>query len=139
MANTRRLTELSMVPPLAAEVAKQIDTAKPNSTVERAVTATADGLTTGLLTSSDGMVLITSASANNIVTLPALSASLVGLTIYGAVLATGCEIRPTGSNTINGVAGPNEAALAANSSFQAIAVSATGWRLNTWANPVPDA
>jgi len=139
MANTRRLTELSMVGPLAAEVAKQIDTAKPNSTVERAVTATADGLTTGLLTSSDGMILITSASANNIVTLPALSASLIGLTIYGAVLATGCEVRPTGSNTINGVAGPNEAALAANSSFQAIAVSATGWRLNTWANPVPDA
>lgn len=139
MANITRLVELSMVPPLASELAKQIDTAKPTSTIERAVTATADGLTTGLLTVNDGMVLITSASANNIVTLPALSASLVGLTIYGAVLATGCEVRPTGTNTINGVAGPNEAALAANSSFQAIAVSATGWRLNTWANPVPDA
>lgn len=139
MASVKRLVELSMVPPLAAELAKQIDTAKPSSVAERAVTATADGLTTGLLTATDGMVLITSASANNIVTLPPLSTALIGLTIYGAVLATGCEIRPTGTNTINGVAGPNEAALAANSSFQAIAVSATGWRLNTWANPVPDA
>lgn len=139
MADKRRLIELSMVPTLAKELARQIDTAKPNAATERAVTATADGLTTGLLTSTDGMVLITSANANNIVTLPALSADLVGLTIYGAVLATGCEIRPTGTNTINGVAGPNEAALAANSSFQAIAVSATGWRLNIWANPVPDA
>jgi len=139
MANTSRLVELSMVPPLASELAKQIDTAKPTSTVERAVTATANGLTTGLLLPTDGMVLVTSADANNIVTLPPLSASLIGLTIYGAVLATGCEIRPTGTNTINGVAGPNEAALAANSSFQAIAVTATGWRLNTWANPVPDA
>lgn len=139
MALFKRLIELSMVPALAKELAKQIDTAKPSGVTERAVTATADGLTTGLLTANDGMVLITSASANNIVTLPPLSASLVGLTIYGAVLATGAEIRPSGSNTINGVAGPNEAALAANSSFQAIAVSATAWRLNTWANPVPDA
>lgn len=139
MSSATRLVELSMVPALASEVGKQIDTAKPSSTVERAVTATADGLTTGLLLPTDGMVLVTSANANNIVTLPALNASRVGLTIYGAVLATGAEVRPTGTDTINGVAGPNEAALAANSSFQAIAVTATAWRLNTWANPVPDA
>lgn len=109
----------------------------------QAVTATADGLTTGLITFGSTVVIITSAGANNIATLPGIVTNNIpiGYTIRGRVAATGCEIRtPASSNeTINGVdADASEAALAANAGFTAVVESATGWLYIAGAATVPD-
>lgn len=95
-----------------------------------AVTATADGLTTGLIPAGTQFVSVTSASVNNIITLPA---GTVGDVINGWVGANGCEIRtPAGSNaTINNVDadGTNEAAIPATSKFTVTLVAADTWIL----------
>lgn len=110
----------------------------------QAVTATANGLTTGLIEATTKAVIITSASADNIATLPGIAANSlpVGYTIRGRIAATGCEIRTpdTTGETINGVDGDGtqEAALAANHGFIAIVESATGWMLIDGAATVPD-
>jgi hypothetical protein len=104
--------------------------------VERKVasaTATADGLTTGLLTFDMGFVTVTSASANNIVTLPACVAADAGKVVQGWVGANGCEMRTpaTSGATINGVDsdGTNEAAIPATTEFKALCVAADTWLL----------
>lgn len=103
------------------------------SSANYAATATADGLTTGLIPAGTQHVTVTSASASNIVTLPA---AVIGTVIHGYVGANGCEMRtPASSNaTINDVDsdGTNQAAIPATTLFRAHCVSATGWILLAW-------
>lgn len=99
-----------------------------------AVTATADGLTTGLVSADSDWLDITSANANNIITLPALSEVSNGKVIRGWVGANGCEIRTPAASTekINGVNsdGTNEAAIPATTLIELTKVSdADGWVL----------
>lgn len=100
---------------------------------------------TGAEMSADvDFVTLTSAGANNIAILPT---PVAGKVIRGAIAGTGCEIRsssPTGI-AINGTTGSAvEAALAANSSFEAVALSSAAWRLLNYtstgveSNPIPD-
>ncbi len=95
-----------------------------------AATATSDGLTTGLIPLGTSFVSITSASANNIVTLPAGTA---GQVIKAYIGANGCEVRTPASSgaTINGVDsdGTNEAAIPATSMFTATCVATDTWLL----------
>jgi hypothetical protein len=93
-----------------------------------AVVATADGLTTGLIPHGAELVNATSASVDNIITLPLPSP---GQVVYGQIAATGCEIRVAAGGTINAQTGANEVALGANSWFQAIGISTTEWVVKT--------
>lgn len=104
----------------------------------QSVTATADGLTTGLITSPTSlitMVAVTSAGATNAVTLPAASSALIGSVIYLTVGANGYELLTpaTGNNTINQVDsdGTNQLDVAANTTVRATCISATGWLAET--------
>lgn len=108
-----------------------------------AVTATADGLTTGLIPYGGTVGIITSAGANDIVTLPGIvtNALPIGYTVRARVKATGCEVRTpaTSNETINGVDGDSlEAALGANRAFIASVESATGWLYLAGDATVPD-
>jgi hypothetical protein len=99
---------------------------------DRAVTATSDGLTTGLLALTDNFVTVTSANANNIIMLPAADASYVGKTIRGWIGANGCEVRAFGTAAkINNLdcKTTNEAALAATGMFTAVLIEAESWIL----------
>lgn len=104
----------------------------------QAVTATADGLTTGLITApttSQTFVTVTSANAGHMVTLPAISADTIGQEIYLTNAGTGYEIvTPASSNnTINLVDGDgtNQLDVAASTTVRAKQVSATGWVCET--------
>ena len=102
------------------------------SSFNRAVTATADGLTTGLLALTDNFVTVTSANANHIIMLPSAPAAALGTVIQGWVGTNGCEVRAAGTGaTINGLdcKTTNEAALAATGYFKATAVGAEAWLL----------
>lgn len=92
------------------------------------VTATADGLTTGLITLGWSFVSVTSDDANKIITLPTGTA---GQRITIKVGGTGCELRtPATSNaTINNVDcdGTNELALAANATIICLCVATNTW------------
>ncbi len=114
-----------------------------------ALTATNDGLTTGIIPPGTGFVTAAAGgSANNIITLPV---PVVGNVIYIQTDATGCELRTVAASnvTINNVdsdGGANECALVASSTFTCICTLATGWiiygRTNvgaTIAPIVPDA
>lgn len=96
-------------------------------------TATADGLTTGLIPRGARFVQVTAGGdANAIITLPAMNADDAGYQVWGRIGATGCEIRtPAASNVkINNVDadGSNEYALPANCTFLALYVGVTpGW------------
>ena len=94
-------------------------------------TATADGLTTGLIADGTTFVTVTSASATNAVTLPAIVAATVGQAIDIYVGANGYELLTPASsnNTINTVDsdGTNQLDVAANSLLRCVQVSATGW------------
>ena len=87
----------------------------------QAVTATSDGLTTGIIPTGATYVTVTSAGANNIVLLPPPTP---GTVVWVHVTANGCEVRAgsaTGtdaSDTIsiggNSASSGHESALAAN-------------------------
>jgi hypothetical protein len=62
MANVRRLVELSMVPPLAKEVATQIDGAVAAKTQIAALTPMTAMATTGSLPAPNGSVTIANAA-----------------------------------------------------------------------------
>ena len=98
----------------------------------RAVTATADGLTTGLILATDTFVTVTSANANHIIMLPDAPEAMIGTVIRGWIGATACEVRTAGTastiNNLNTVA-TNEAALAATGEFEAKVVAAQTWLL----------
>jgi len=110
-----------------------------------AVSAASTNNTTGVaLPSTADFVTITSGGANNISILPS---PITGKVVKGTVTANGCEIRTSSPTTIalNGVTGATvEAALAANSSFEATCLSATKWILLNFSttgevtSPVPD-
>jgi len=96
-----------------------------------AATATADGLTTGLILPGETFVTVTSDSATKLITLPACAAAGIGQTIDLYVGATGYElVTPASSgDTINTVDsdGTNQLDVAANSLVHLTQVSATGW------------
>lgn len=99
------------------------------------VTATADGLTTGLILEGTGFVAVTSADANHIITLPSIEADMIGNNIRGYIGATGCEIRTpaTSNQKINDVdSDSSEAAIPSTTFFELTCVSATQWILRAW-------
>ncbi len=90
-------------------------------------TATADGLTTGTVAASTGYVTVTSASADNIIVLPA---PVVGHKITLFVGANGYELRTStpASISINGGSGADaESAIPANTVVHMTCVSSTAW------------
>ena len=99
-----------------------------------AVTATSDGLTTGVIPAGATYVTVTSAGANNIVLLPP---PVIGTVVWINVGANGCEVRAgsaTGTDASDTIAiGANtpsaghESALAANMTALCICTSATAW------------
>lgn len=96
----------------------------------QARTATADGLTTGIIDAATTFVSATSAGATNALTLPACTAGTIGRTIDIAVGANGYELLTGQSgDTINTVDtdGTNQLDVAANTLLRCVQVSATGW------------
>ena len=96
--------------------------------IVQARTATADGLTTGIISDTATHVTVTSADVNHIITLPTPTPGRM-IVIHGG--STGFELRSSAPATvaINGGSGANaESAIAANSTVLAICVSATAWK-----------
>lgn len=94
------------------------------------VTATADGLTTGLIAATTGVAFVTSGNANHIVTLPAPTEELLGKTIRIVVGATGCELRsdtPASVGINGGVGAAAESAIAAGVTVHATLSTLTNW------------
>ena len=111
------------------------------------VTATTDGLTTGLIPSGSRFVTVTSDSADKVAVLPA---AVIGNTVEITVPSTGAELQTLAatSDTINGVdcSGANEMAMAAGSIYILKCTAATAWVAYGWgsdgaaqATIVPDA
>lgn len=96
-------------------------------------TATADGLTTGLLTGASQFVQITSAAAANIIALPLSTSVPIGTVIQGYVDSNGFELRvdvaEATSATINGVTTNVEAAIPSTTKFKVELVLAGEWIL----------
>jgi len=93
-----------------------------------AVTATADGLTTGIIPAGASYVTVTSGNANHIVALPA---PVIGNVIWINVGANGFELRSSAPATIainGGAEADAESAIAANSTVLAICISLTAWK-----------
>lgn len=93
-----------------------------------AVTATADGLTTGQISTAATHVTVTSANADHIVVLPA---PVVGKQIVLHNGATGYELRTTSPTTIainGGTGAAAESAIPANSTCFMTCVTATAWK-----------
>ncbi len=101
--------------------------------------ATSDGLTTGQLLGATQFVTVTSAGANNIISLPKAAGIPIGTKIRGMVNATGFELRAhsddVASVAINNISGANtEAAIPADTSFKVELISATEWILTALTN-----
>jgi hypothetical protein len=105
------------------------------------ITATSTGVA---ISADTDFANITSAGANNIVILPG---PVQGKVVRGAIGGTGCEITASDANAIsvNGTTGTAvEAALAANASFEAVAVQDDAWILLNFSStgvitsPTPD-
>lgn len=106
------------------------------------VTATSDGLTTGLIPAHafnagvPMLITITSTGANDIVTLPAIADVDLGARCTFYIGSNGCEVRTVAASgtTINDVDsdGTNEAAIPATHYFEVIKVTATGYLLTSW-------
>ena len=94
-----------------------------------AVTATSDGLTTGIIPEAARVVQVTSANANNIVVLPAPVVGKEILLINTS--GTGYELRSSSPTTISisgGVAANAESALASTALLvRAVCISSTAW------------
>lgn len=93
-------------------------------------TATSDGLTTGTIASGPMLqfISVTSASANNIIVLPAPTP---GTIVVLAVGANGFELRSSDPATIainGGTGSAAESAISANMCVVAICTSATTWQ-----------
>ena len=96
------------------------------------VIATTGGTGTGILTGANQFVKVYSASANNIITLPAAATALIGAVIRGHTSDTGCEIRTSATGTyVNNVNGDVESAIPVDTTFKVEAVTATDWILTT--------
>jgi hypothetical protein len=97
-------------------------------------TATAAGLTTGLISGADQFVTVTSAGANNVICLPSDALCPIGTVIRGWVGANGFELRSLAADTtqtINGVTAgvTNEAAIPATTLFKIEKVASLTWIL----------
>jgi hypothetical protein len=100
------------------------------------VTATSDGLTTGLIPATARFVTASSSDANHIITLPT---PVTGHQLWiQADASTNCELRtPADSgNTINNVDsdGTNECLVTAANSLHCLATSSTSWIVMRWTN-----
>lgn len=97
------------------------------------ITATSDGLTTGLIPKGAGFISVSSSNANHIITLPDGD---IRQQIWGYIGNTGCEMRtPSGSNaSINDLDadGSNEAAIPATTLFLATCTADDTWVLLAW-------
>ena len=121
----------------AAANAAAIDTL--NFTATEAVTATADGLTTGLISATSEYVTVTSDDATKQVSLPA---AVAGKKMKITVPATGCElISAVAGDKINGVVvgATNEAALTAGNVYNLEYDGTDNWIMTSEATVVPDA
>ena len=130
---TLSTAELNLLDGLTATT-EELNNVADLSAAQRAVTATSDGLTTGLLTTADfgRFLTVTAASANDIVVLPAAGTAFVGGTIEMWVGANGFELRANGTAaTINGLdcKTTNEAAVPATHRVRATLVAAETWLL----------
>jgi hypothetical protein len=117
-----------------ASTATEIDAVADLSAYAQAVTATADGLTTGIVTGVgvDQFVVVTSANAAHLVTLPTPTP---GRRVTLDVGANGYKLRSStpASIAINGGTGASASStIAANSTVFAICVSATAWKVTFW-------
>lgn len=93
-----------------------------------AVTATSDGLTTGIVPETASFVTVTSANADNIVTLPAPVPGRIVILRNGA---TGYELRTSAPATVAINAGSEanaESAIAASTMVVAVCTTATTWQ-----------
>lgn len=122
----------------SAEIADDAVTIDKVSIASQSVTASADGTGTGAITVSAALrnfIAVTSAAATNQVSLPGISASMLGQEFYLTVGANGYElITPASSNaTINQVDsdGTNQLDVAASTTVRVMCVSATGWIAET--------
>lgn len=110
----------------------------------QAITATADGLTTGTVLAATKLGIVTSSAATNAVTLPGIAANSLGIghTIRLRVGANGYELLTLAATdeTINGVDGDgtNQMDVAANTIVEAVVESATGWMVSTATATAPD-
>jgi hypothetical protein len=102
------------------------------SAQKEAVTATADGLTTGLVSETARHLVVTSDTNTKIVTLPT---SVVGKEISGYVGSNGFRLQTAASSniTINGIDsdGTSYFSVSADTYFVARCVSATAWLVYT--------
>ena len=107
---------------------------------KQSLTATSDGLTTGLIGARSKVVVPTSANAAHILTLPATRAGHEIL-ILQDTNATGYELRAKGASIkINNVAVTNgssvatkELAVAAAKTLKVVCISATEWIVTRYA------
>lgn len=115
--------------------------------ISQAVTATSNGLTTGLIPDHASFVTVTSSSADYVVVLPTW---VIGHVIRITVPSTGCELETldTSNDTINAVDcdGTNQMAMAAASIYHLECVADSTWIAYAWgsdgaaqATIVPDA
>jgi hypothetical protein len=121
-----------------ADIADGAVTAAKLRGTAQSVTATADGLTTGLITAPTSFrtfVAVTSGGATNAVTLPVITSASIGQEIWLTVGSNGYELLTPASsnNTINQVDsdGTNQLDVAANTTVRCTQVSATGWIAET--------
>lgn len=116
-------------------------------TGSQTVTATADGLTTGLIPDGASFVTVSSDNADKVVVLPA---AVIGNVIRITSPTTGVELETlAGSNAkINNVDcdGTNQCALTANSIYEVVCTAADYWVIYGWSSAgaaqatiVPDA
>ena len=102
------------------------------------LTATSDGLTTGIVVPGSQNITVTS-NTNDvyIISLPAASSATIGTRITGLLVGSKiCELRVQAAQAttvyINGVTTNVEAAIPAGSSFEVIQIDATHWILKAW-------
>jgi hypothetical protein len=115
--------------PLAEALADLISLLAGNR-ASHAATATADGLTTGIVPDTAAHVQVTSGNADHIIALPTPSADMIGRTIVLQNAGTGYELRSNDPATvgINGGTGAGaESAIAANVTVHATLASLTNW------------
>ncbi len=114
----------------AAKIVSGVITPVKMATSE-ALIATADGLTTGLMSGNTTHAVVTSSSATNAITLPASSASLIGKLFTIWVGANGFELlTPAASNaTINNVDsdGTNQVDIPATTLLKCMLVDTNTW------------
>lgn len=101
-------------------------------------TATADGLTTGAITTPTAFrtfITVTSAGATNAITLPVITSGTIGQEIFLTVTTNGYELLTPASsnNTINQVDsdGTNQLDVAADTTVRCTQISATAWLAET--------